>query len=53
MAPEASQQVIAEFGRPAYAKLMADVPVELPLPAAALVYAFQRWDEQIGAKAGK
>ena len=53
MAPEASQQVIAEFGRPVYAKLMAEVPVELPLPASALVYAFQRWDDQIGAHAGK
>lgn len=53
MAPEASQQVIKEFGRPMYEKLMADVPVELPLPAQALVYAFQRWDDQIGSHAGK
>ena len=53
MAPESSQQVIAEFGRPIYAKLMAEVPVELPLSASALVYAFQRWDDQIGAHAGK
>jgi putative spermidine/putrescine transport system substrate-binding protein len=53
MAPDSSQQVIAEFGRPIYAKLMADVPVELPLSASALVYAFQRWDNDIGAHAGK
>ncbi len=53
MAPEASQQVIKEFGRPMYETLMADVPVELPLPSQALVYAFQRWDEQVGSRPGK
>jgi putative spermidine/putrescine transport system substrate-binding protein len=53
MAPESSQTVIADYGRPIYAKLMAEVPVELPLPAQALVYAFQRWDDQVGAHAGK
>jgi putative spermidine/putrescine transport system substrate-binding protein len=52
MAPQASQDVIAQFGRPFYDRLIADTPVELPLDAASLVYAFQRWDEQIGAKAG-
>ena len=53
MAPQASQDAIKEYGRPEYAKLIADTPVELPLDAKQLVYAFRRWDEQIGAKAGK
>lgn len=53
MAPKESQQAIAEFGRPIYAKLIAENPVELPLDAAGLVYAFRRWDEQVGAKVGK
>ncbi len=53
MAPESSQKVIEEFGRPIYATLMAEAPVELPLPAQALVYAFQRWDDQVGAHPGK
>ncbi len=53
MAPKASQDAIAEFGRASYAKLIADTPIELPLDAAPLVYAFQRWDQQVGAKVGK
>jgi putative spermidine/putrescine transport system substrate-binding protein len=53
MAPADSQAVIKEFGRPFYAKLIADTPTETPLPADKLVYAFQRWDQQIGAKAGQ
>jgi putative spermidine/putrescine transport system substrate-binding protein len=48
MAPAESQQIIAEFGRPEYAKLIADNPQELPLLPDQLVYAFSRWDEQIG-----
>jgi putative spermidine/putrescine transport system substrate-binding protein len=51
-APE-SQAVIAEFGRDFYPKLIADTPNELPLAADRMVYAFHRWDEQIGAKVGK
>ena len=31
MAPEDSQEVIKEYGRPIYAKLIADVPSEVPL----------------------
>lgn len=53
MAPQSSQEAIAEFGRPEYADLIANTPVELPLDAAQLVYAFRRWDEQVGAKVGK
>ncbi len=53
MAPKASQDAIAEFGRPEYAKLIADNPIELPLDAGPLVYAFNRWDQQVGSKVGK
>ncbi|MBV9734452.1 MAG: extracellular solute-binding protein [Acidisphaera sp.] len=53
MAPEQSQKDIKEFGRPEYAGLIADNPMELPLDAQALVYAFRRWDEQIGTKTAK
>ena len=52
-APKESQDVIAEYGRPEYAKLIADTPIELPLDAEPMVYAFQRWDQQVGAKVGK
>jgi putative spermidine/putrescine transport system substrate-binding protein len=50
MAPQESQDDIKEFGRPIYEKLIADVPVEIPLSAENMVFAFQRWDQQIGAK---
>jgi putative spermidine/putrescine transport system substrate-binding protein len=53
MAPPDSQAVIKEYTRPFYDKLIADVPAEVPLPADKLVYAFQRWDQQVGAHVGK
>lgn len=53
MAPEDSQKIIKEFDRPFYTKLIADTPKDPPLPAQKMVYAFQRWDEQIGANVGK
>ena len=53
MAPPDSQKLIAEYTRPFYTKLIADVPSEVPLPADKLVYAFQRWDQQVGARVGK
>jgi putative spermidine/putrescine transport system substrate-binding protein len=49
MAPKESQDALAEFGRPGYEKLIAETPIELPLPAQKMVQAFRRWDEQIGA----
>jgi putative spermidine/putrescine transport system substrate-binding protein len=49
-APEDSRKAIEEFGRPEYEKAMADHPQELPLLPDKLVYAFARWDEQIGAQ---
>jgi putative spermidine/putrescine transport system substrate-binding protein len=53
MAPAASQAAIKEYTRPIYDKLIPDVPSEAPLPADKLVYAFQRWDQQVGARVGK
>ena len=53
MAPESSQKVIAEYGRPEYASLITSHPQELPLLPDQLVYAFNRWDEQIGAAKSK
>ncbi len=52
-APPESQAIIKEFGRPVYDKLIAEVPMETPLPADKLVYAFTRWDQEIGAKVGR
>jgi len=48
MAPPESQQVIKEFGRPEYDRLIAENPVELPLDPEPMVVAFRRWDEQVG-----
>jgi putative spermidine/putrescine transport system substrate-binding protein len=53
MAPEDSQNVIKEFGRPEYETAIASNPQELPLTPDKLVYAFSRWDEQIGAQKKK
>ena len=53
MAPEESQNTIREFGRPEYARLIAEVPTELPLEPEKLVVAFRRWDEEVGAKKSK
>lgn len=48
LAPEESRAVIEEFGREEYDALIADNPIELPLEAADLVTAFERWDREIG-----
>ncbi|MBN8939733.1 MAG: extracellular solute-binding protein [Rhizobiales bacterium] len=50
MAPQRSQEVIAEFGRPEYADLIAKNPIELPLKPDKMVVAFRRWDELVGSK---
>jgi putative spermidine/putrescine transport system substrate-binding protein len=41
--------VIAEYGRPEYARLIAERPQEIPLLPDQLVYAFARWDQEVGA----
>ncbi len=53
MAPSDSQAAIKEYNRAFYDKLIADTPTETPLPADRLVYAFSRWDQQVGARVGK
>ena len=53
MAPQASQDVIREFGRPEYQQILADAPVEVPLDADKMVVAFRMWDERIGGKKTK
>jgi putative spermidine/putrescine transport system substrate-binding protein len=53
MAPKESQDIIKEYGRPEYASLIADNPIELPLTPDKMVLAFRRWDEQIGSKKAK
>jgi putative spermidine/putrescine transport system substrate-binding protein len=53
MAPASSQKVIQEFGRAEYAAAIADNKQELPLLPDKLVYAFSRWDEQVGAQKKK
>jgi len=52
-APAKSQEVIQKFGRPDYAKLLADRPHVVPLNAQAMVAAFQKWDREIGAQKTK
>ena len=53
MAPAASQKVIEEFGRAEYAQAITAAPQEIPLLPDKLVYAFSRWDEEIGSKKKK
>jgi putative spermidine/putrescine transport system substrate-binding protein len=48
MAPQESQDAIEEFGRPEYEAAINDNPQELPLLPKQLVYAFSRWDKEIG-----
>lgn len=48
MAPAESQKAIAEFGRPEYAKWIAEAPLETPLEPETMVVAFRMWDEQVG-----
>jgi putative spermidine/putrescine transport system substrate-binding protein len=53
MAPAESQKLVGEYRRPFIDKLIETVPSEVPLPPDKLVYAFQRWDQQVGARVGK
>jgi putative spermidine/putrescine transport system substrate-binding protein len=49
MAPQQSQDVIAQYGRPEYEALIADHPTATPLQTKDMVAAFDRWDREIGA----
>lgn len=49
LAPQASQDVIAEFGRDWYDDLIESAPQALPLPPADLVTAFDIWDREVGS----
>jgi putative spermidine/putrescine transport system substrate-binding protein len=53
MAPKESQDVIKEYGRPEYDQWLAKFPHAQPLDAKALVDAFRRWDQEIGAQKTK
>jgi len=53
MAPEESQRLVGEYTRPDYPKLIAEVPVEVTLDADKLLYAYDRWNQQVGARVGK
>jgi putative spermidine/putrescine transport system substrate-binding protein len=53
MAPKASQDVIKQFGRPEYDEWLASFPHQRPLEAKAMVAAFHRWDQEIGAQKTK
>jgi putative spermidine/putrescine transport system substrate-binding protein len=53
MAPKDSQESVTSVKRDFIDQLIADVPSEVPLTADKLVYAFQRWDQQVGSRVGK
>jgi putative spermidine/putrescine transport system substrate-binding protein len=52
MAPQESRDVLAEFGRPEYDKLIESLPTKPPLTPERLVAAFRRWDQEVGAGHG-
>lgn len=52
-APQKSQDVIKEYGRPEYAEWIAKQPHALPLEDKAMVAAFKKWDQEIGSAKGK
>jgi putative spermidine/putrescine transport system substrate-binding protein len=49
LAPQASQDIIAEFGRDWYDDLIEEMPKATPLPPAELVKAFDIWDREVGS----
>lgn len=52
LAPPESRKAIEEYGRPGYAALIADNPIELPLKPDQMVLAFRKWDQMVGARKG-
>jgi len=53
MAPQASQDALKGFTRPAYDKLVKDLPNTTQLGSAPMVEAFDMWDKLVGAKTKK
>lgn len=53
MAPAEIQAAIKPFLRPAYDKMIKDLPATPPLGPAATVEAFEMWDKLVGAKVKK
>lgn len=49
LAPEESQQAIAEFGRDWYDDLIEEMPTVTPLAPEQMVQAFDIWDREVGA----
>ena len=49
LAPQESQDIIAEFGRDWYDALIEEMPKTTPLPPADMVLAFDIWDREIGS----
>ncbi|WP_024287436.1 extracellular solute-binding protein [Cellulomonas sp. KRMCY2] len=49
LAPQESQDVVAEFGRDWYDDLIEEMPKATPLPPADLVKAFDIWDREVGS----
>jgi putative spermidine/putrescine transport system substrate-binding protein len=52
-APAHSQEVLKKYGRPEYAQMLTDHPHVVPLEAKAMVAAFQKWDQEVGAQKSK
>src|SRR5579871_761745 len=50
MAPQDSQEVLKEYGRPEYDSWLARFPHAQPLDAKAMVEAFRKWDQEVGAQ---
>lgn len=53
MAPAASEAALKEFGRPFYDEWIASAPIETPLDSDKMVFAFKRWDQEVGASKTK
>jgi putative spermidine/putrescine transport system substrate-binding protein len=52
-APAHSQEVLQKYGRPEYTQMIASHPHVVPLDAKAMVAAFQKWDQEVGAQKSK
>jgi putative spermidine/putrescine transport system substrate-binding protein len=48
LASQESQDLLKQFGRPEYDKLMTQYPIVAPLFGKDLIAAFRKWDEEIG-----